>query len=135
MPRYAKVALRTLVRTCEEIYDRDGYVRWAEVAEVHGISRQAVQARLKSAIERGELSAECHDRWQSMASRAQHSRGCRDQQELNRMRRLDIQLSPANYEWLEEQCAAYGAGRAEVMNSLLNQLRRPCDGDPSATIA
>ena len=123
MSRLPQVPLQQIVNTCEEIYNRDGYVRWAEVAAILGISRQAVQSRLKDAQTRGDLSPESVVRWQSMASRAHLYRNRRDLQELHRRLRLDIQLSSANYEWLDAECAASGTSRSDFVNGVLNKAR------------
>ena len=122
MPQPA--TLEAITHTCEETYKRDGYVRWAEVASIHGISRQAVHARIKDAVAQGSLSPEDVARWQSMSSRAALARHRRDTQELHRRLRLDIQLTVDNYTWLDSQCASRSCTRTDIVNGLLNKERQ-----------
>jgi predicted transcriptional regulator len=123
MPRSALVPLPDLIHTFEEIYKRDGYVRWAEVASIHGITRQAVHARIQDAQHQGFLHPEDVARWRSMSSRAALSRRRRDIQELHRRFRLDIQLTSENYAWLDAECVSGNCTRTDVVNGLINKAR------------
>jgi hypothetical protein len=123
MPRSPIVPLPDIIHTCEELYKRDGYVRWAEVASIHNLSRQAIHARIRDAQHRGSLPPEDVARWRSMSSRAALSRRRRDIQELNRRFRLDIQLTSENYAWLDAKCVSNNCTRTDVVNGLITKAR------------
>jgi hypothetical protein len=40
---------------CERLFEQNGYVKWADVGKALGVSRQAIQLRLRAAQRRGEL--------------------------------------------------------------------------------
>lgn len=117
------VPLERLCETCELIYKRDGYVKWAEVAEIYGVSRQAIQSRIKREVTKGTLSPECVNRWQSMSSRAAYTRRRKDTQDLNSRMRLDIQLTVDNLTWLDSECINRGSTRTDIVNGLINKER------------
>ena len=123
MPSSPKVPLSDLIHTCEELYKRDGYVRWAEVGSIHGLSRQAIHGRIRDAQHQGSLSPEAVARWRSVSSRAALSRRRRAIQELNRRFRLDIQLTFENYAWLDAKCASANCTRTDVVNGLITKAR------------
>lgn len=119
-----KVPLQQLFGTCETLYQRDGFVRWADVAKVHGISRQGVQLRFKKALETGELDEATYKRWESASSRRTviAKRAQERQQERNHLR-LIVTLTPENKAWLEAQCSERGITSADIINGLLNKAR------------
>lgn len=119
----SKLSLAELVETCEAIYQRDGYVKWAEVAEIYGVSRQAIQTRIQRELAKGTLPPEAVNRWQSMSSRAAYTRRRKETQDLNNRMRLDIQLTAENYTWLDLQCLNRGSTRTDVINGLINKAR------------
>lgn len=118
------VSLQQLFVTCEALYQRDGFVRWIDVANTHGISRQAVQLRFKAAIERGELDQATYDRWQSMSARRTITAKRAEEKEKERnMREVRINLTQENAEWIKAQCTERGCTRADIINGLLNKAR------------
>jgi hypothetical protein len=123
MPASA-VSLQQLFVTCEALYQRDGFVRWADVAKTHGISRQAVQLRFKAAIERGELDQATYDRWQSMSARRTTTAQRSDAKEkLRKSLIMSFSLTPENHAWLKDQCTERGCTRADILNGLINKAR------------
>jgi Rad3-related DNA helicase len=118
------VSLQQLFVTCEALYQRDGFVRWIDVANTHGISRQAVQLRFKAAIERGELDQATYDRWQSMsARRTATAKRAKEKDRLESTLRVSVVLSPENVTWLKDQCTERGCTRADIINGLVNKAR------------
>ena len=98
-----KVTLEHLLSICERFYEKNGFVKWADVAEALGISRQGVQLRLKTAVERGEISQELVERFQSMTSRAAVSRENRENRQDRERLRLSVLFTAENLQWLQEE--------------------------------
>ena len=119
----SSVTLDELTELCERFYQRDGFVKWAEVAETFGITRQAVQARLKQAVTRGRLTPETVDRWQSMSARAASTRKKEAERKFNRSLVVEIQLTPANSKWLRTECAVRNLRSSDIINGLINKAR------------
>jgi len=118
------ISLQQLFVTCEALYQRDGFVRWSDVANTHGISRQAVQLRFKAAIERGELDQATYDRWQSMSARRTITAKRAEEKDKERnMCEVRINLTQENAEWIKAQCIARGCTRADILNGLVNKAR------------
>ena len=123
MPASA-ISLQQLFVTCEALYQRDGFVRWADVAKTHGVSRQAVQLRLKAAVGKGELEETTFKRWQSMSTRRTETAkraGIKDKD--RKEREIRFTLSPENHTWLKDQCTERGCTRADILNGLINKAR------------
>lgn len=119
-----KVPLQQLFGTCETLYQRDGFVRWADVGRVHGISRQSVQLRFKKAIETGELDEATYERWESASSRrALTAQRAQERKRVQEARAVRITLTPENKAWLESQWAERNVTSADIINGLLNKAR------------
>lgn len=119
-----KTTLQQLFVTCEALYQRDGFVRWADVGKTHGISRQAVQLRLRRALETGELDDATFQRWQSMSTRRTET-AKRAQDRDKERKKLDIRISvtPENKAWLEAKRTERGVTNTDIINGLLNKAR------------
>jgi hypothetical protein len=119
------ISLDRLLSVCDLIYTRDGFVTWAEVGKTLGVSRQAVQLRLRAAVEKGDVSPELVEKYQSMSARraitAQRSGERR--KELNRLE-LRIMLTPENYTWLQQETTDRHCTRADIINGLINKARQ-----------
>ena len=119
-----KVPLQQLFGTCETFYQRDGFVRWADVGRVHGISRQSVQLRFKKALETGELDEATYQRWESASSRrALTAQRAREREKARQARAVNITLSADNKTWLETQCTERNVTSADIINGFLNKAR------------
>lgn len=88
---------------CEKLYQLNGFVKWSDVGKALGVSRQAVQLRLRAARENREQAR------------------LRD----NERKRLElkIRLSPENAEWLRTECVFRKATSADIINGLINKER------------
>lgn len=116
--------LERLTEVCERFYSRDGFVKWSDVGAALGVSRQAVQLRLRAAVEKGDLPPETVERWQSMSSRRATTRERREQQEKERARlSRHITFSPENLQWLQEESAFRKVTVPDIINGLINTAR------------
>jgi len=123
MPASA-VSLQQLFVTCEALYQRDGFVRWADVAKTHGLTRQAVQSRFRKATERGELDGATFERWQSMSTRrTETAKRSEAKEKLRKSLIMSFSLTPENHAWLKDQCTERGCTRADILNGLINKAR------------
>jgi hypothetical protein len=121
---YAKyIPLEDIVATCEQLYTAHGFVKWADVAKVHDISRQGVLNRLQSACDRGDLPPDTLDRWRSTSARAAQSRSNETLRRENDRLRFSMTLTPENKRWLDAECVARKCRSADIVNGLINKAR------------
>ena len=120
----SQVSLDRLLSVCDLIYARDGFVTWTEVGSTLGISRQAVQLRLRAAVEKGDLTPEAVERYQSIASRqaAARERGERRIEDDHKYRRA-IRFTPENLEWLQAQADERNVRFSDIINGLITKAR------------
>lgn len=117
-------SLAQLIATCEVIYQRDGFVRWVDVAKVLGVSRQAVQLRLRRAIELGQIEQSTYDRWESMSSRRTAVAQRAKEKKLDEGKRnLRVMLTQENSDWLNTECDVRNCTRADIVNGLITKAR------------
>jgi len=114
-PKY--IALDDLVATCEQLYEANGFVKWADVGKVHGMSRQGVLNRLQNATERGDLAPDLLDRWRSVSSR-------RAQSQIREKLYLRILVTEENKRWLDTESVLHKASQADIINGLINRARQ-----------
>lgn len=112
-----------LRQACEKLFDRDGFVKWAEIADAYGISRQAVHARLKAALERGDLDAATFERWRSVSSRRAQSRTNRELSREREKLTFSVTVTPDNLSWLRTECLAKRATSSDVIDGLITKAR------------
>lgn len=118
-----KASLEQLLAICERFYEKNGFVKWADVAEVLGISRQAVQLRLRAAVERNEITQEQVERYQSMTSRNAVAREKREVSRELDIRRVTILFTDENLQWLREESVIRGVRIPDIINGLVNRAR------------
>lgn len=127
-------SLDAICETCEALYERDGFVKWSDVGAALGVSRQAIQLRLKAAVEKGTLSPETVERWQSMTSRAAVTRERTKAQEerevaaLARKRErerntLKVLLTPENMAWVRREAVLRKVHTPDLINGLITRAR------------
>lgn len=118
-----KASLEHLLALCERFYERNGFVKWSEVAEVVGLSRQAIQLRLKSAVNGGLITQEQVDRYRSMSSR---TAAARENKEITRVKdnqRIYVLFTDENLQWLREESVIRGVRIPDIINGLVNRAR------------
>lgn len=129
----SSISLERLIEVCERFYARDGFVKWTDVGAALGVSRQAVQLRLKAATERGDIAPETVESWQSMTSRAATAREREAERYKAKKARerliLRIQLTEENMAWLRETAVFRGSTSADIINGLINRERRKTEPD------
>ena len=121
--RPPKTDLQQLVQLCEEFYQRDGFVSWSDVARALDVSRQAVHARLKQAVERSELDTETFERFRSMSSRRAASRYKEEERRNEAKLTLQVRVTPENGAWLRAQCELRRLTAVDIINGLLTKAR------------
>jgi hypothetical protein len=125
----SSVTLEELAQTCERFWSAQGYVKWADVADVYGVSRQAIHSRLKQACDKGELNPETFERWSSPTSRLAASRRNRAASREREKLQVSIRLTAENLKWLREECSIRGVTSADVINGLITVARNtPING-------
>lgn len=121
MPKQrSEISLDRLLAVCDTFYAQQGYVIWKEVGDALGISRQAVQLRLRAAVEKGDIKPELVEKYQSLASRRAAARE-RDRQ--HSLSRRYITYTPENLKWLQEESDRKGAQITEIVNGLITRAR------------
>lgn len=127
MPVPVRFTDKQMFDICEKLYQLNGFVKWADVGKALGVSRQAVQLRLKAAIRRGELTEADYERWASMTARAAVARENRAKSRVTDTERkrqnLSCRLSPENADWLRTECVFRKATSADIINGLINKER------------
>lgn len=127
MPVPVRFTDKQMFDICEKLYQLNGFVKWADVGKALGVSRQAVQLRLKAAIRRGELTEADYERWASMTARAAVARENRAKSRVidteRKRQNLSCRLSPENAEWLRTECVFRKATSADIINGLINKER------------
>jgi hypothetical protein len=120
----SQVPLERLLAVCDLIYTRDGFVTWSEVGKILHISRQAVQLRLRAAVDKGDVPPELVTKYQSMAARAATNRERKEQREYsdNKHRRY-MRFTPENLEWLQQQATQRSATITDIVNGLVVKAR------------
>jgi hypothetical protein len=115
--------IEPLINACERIYARNGFVKWSEVGEELGVSRQAVHSRLKWAVASGRLTQADYDRYQSSSARAAASR--RKAQATDELEKLQIRtkLTPENLAWIRTECKVRAVTSADIINGLIAKAR------------
>lgn len=122
------ISLERLCQVCERFYARDGFVKWSEVGDALGISRQAVQLRLRAAVTKGDIPPETVERWQSLASRAAAARERREKgwKEKN-VGQFLVKLTPENHQWLQEEAAYRRVRITDIINGLVTCARESAE--------
>lgn len=121
------VSLGEIRELCDKLFARDGFVKWSDVGEALGLSRQAIQARLKAAVAKGDLSPEVVERWQSLGSRRAAARENRkasnERYEEKRRLRLELELTEGNYVWLRSESVLRKTTMPELINGIIAKSR------------
>lgn len=123
MPVSSKLQLDEVFATCETIFKRDGYVSWAEVGKLYGVSRQAIHARLNKAVENGDLSKARMAQWTSQSGKIALSRVHEDQRRQSEKHTIRLTLYPENHAWLRQQCALRKASSGDIINGLITKAQ------------
>lgn len=118
------IPLQQILLTCEALYQKDGFVRWVDVAKSYGLSRQAIQLRLRRAIEAGHLDQSTYDRWESMSSRRTTTAKRRKERKQEESRlSIKCALTPDNHTWLQAECERRGCTRSDIVNGIITRAR------------
>lgn len=101
-----------VVAAMEEHYIKYGFAKVSAVAEAMGMNRVYLSQRLSKMSKAGTITPEQLDEWRNPAARSQ-AHGASNI-------RLNVRLTPENYEWLKNQ----PNGASETINGLINMCRK-----------
>jgi histone acetyltransferase (RNA polymerase elongator complex component) len=128
----ALYTLAEILEICERFYQRDGFVKWADVARALGVSRTAIQTRLNDAVRRGDLDSAVLDRYRSIGSRAAATREReKARKEAYNLTTFPITLTEENAAWVRKEAAFKGVYRTEFINGLISKARESTEHPPS----
>ena len=120
---HSPIKLDEITSMCERLYQRDGFVKWSEVATAFGVSRQAVSIRLIKAVKEGKIPSENYERWRSMSSRISQSRYNKDVREENAKLNISVTLTSDNKKWLSTESVVTQSSTSDLINGLINKAR------------
>jgi predicted transcriptional regulator len=112
--------LSDLIQAAERYFERQGYVKWSDLARDFGISRQAVHQRLTNAVASGVLPAEDLERYRTVTSRR---KAAQTRQETRKLRSFAASFSHENAVWLDAEAQARGVRRTDILDGLVTQAR------------
>lgn len=126
MPRpgpQPELPLEELVAVFERLYERSGFVKWAEVAELTGLSQSNVSKRIQTAVRRGDLPPETVERWRSLTARRRITAENAKAKNRRALGRIEITLTPDNFEFVKQQCTKHSGNMTEIVNGIINAAR------------
>lgn len=126
MPRTVQIDRYVdLIKRAEAHYSRQGFVKWSDLASELGVSRQRILQMMQRAIGLGHITRSDLDRYRSVASRSKMARQNKELRRDLKRRRMQITLTPENYEWLVAACesGSYGTTRSDLINTALTHYR------------
>ena len=97
-----------LIAAVRSEYNRYGYVRWSDVADSMGCSRQHVHNQIQKAAAAGKIDGSEYETWAKSYMNASTRK---------------LKLTPDNWEWLEAEAESRGRRRDDILNELLNRER------------
>lgn len=128
-PRFT---IQEMLEICERFYQRDGFVKWADVARALGVSRTAIQSRVTTATERGEIDQATLDRYRNIGSRAAASREReKARKDGYNLTTFPITLTEENANWVRKEAAFKGVYKTEFINGLITKAREQAELPPS----
>lgn len=126
MPRTAQLdRYLDLITRAEAHYDRQGFVKWSDLASELGVSRQRILQMMQAAIGFGHITSDDLERYRSVASRSKAAhQNTEKRRDLERLR-IQLTLTPENYEWLVAalESGSYGTTRNDLINIALTHYR------------
>lgn len=126
MPRTAQLdRYIDLITRAEAHYDRQGFVKWSDLASELGVSRQRILQMMQAAIGFGHITSDDLERYRSVASRSKATQqNTEKRRDLERLR-IQLTLTPENYEWLVAalESGSYGTTRNDLINIALTHYR------------
>ena len=118
-----------LLKRAEAHYERQGFVKWSDLATELGVSRQRVMQMLQSAVGHNLITGDDLDRYRSPSSRSKLSRANEALRREIDKQRIKLALLPENYAWLESamQASPQGTTRGDLINAAITHYRKHID--------
>lgn len=114
------VSLERILAVCDTYYAQQGYVVWQQVGDTVGLSRQAIQIRLRSAVEKGLITEELLDKYRSLAARRN---AAAERERKSSLCRRYMTFTPENVQWLQDEAERRGQQITEIVNGLVTRAR------------
>ena len=111
------MSVELLIAAIRNEFKRYGYVRWSDVADSVGCSRQNVHNQIQKAVAAGVVLEAEYETWAKSYMNASTRK---------------LKLTPANWDWLEAEAESRGRRRDDILNELLNR-ERLLSSTPSST--
>lgn len=109
MAYVSKFTLEQLLSECESTLNTLGFCSYAEVSRRLGVSRQAIQKRLQTAAQRGDISPEVVERYRYMGTTLS--------------KRFNTCLTPENYEFMRALAEQLEVPPAYILHAAVNRYR------------
>lgn len=106
----SQYTLQEIITACEDFNNEFGFVNYAEIGRRLGISRQAVQLRLRAAREQGLIDEYTHGRLRPPVR--------------NDRVKMQLSVSPETKEFLYSVAARLDVHPSTVLEGAVNQYRR-----------
>lgn len=115
-----------LIKRAESHYERQGFVKWADLGNEMGVSRQRILQMMQQAVGYNLLTGEDLARYRSAASREAVARANEEYRRKLEKHRIQITLLPDNYEWLESamMSAPSGTTRNDLINAAITNYAK-----------
>lgn len=109
MAYVSKFTIEQLLAECENTLTTLGFCSYAEVSRRLGVSRQAIQKRIQSATQRGEISPEVVERYRYMGTTL--------------TKRFNTSLTPENFDFIKALAVQLEVSPAYILHAAVNRYR------------
>lgn len=107
--RTSSYVLDDLIHACEVMLDTHGFISHKTIGQQFGVTRQAIQLRLRRAFERGEITAEMCDRYHPA-----------DPPSTSR----EYSLAVTNDAFVQQQAELHQVRPSTIVDAALNRYRK-----------
>ena len=106
----SKFTIEQLLTECESTLSTLGFCSYAEVSRKLGVSRQAIQKRLQTAAQRGDISPETVERYRYMGTTL--------------TKRFNTSLTPENHEFIRALADQLEVPPAYILHAAVSRYRQ-----------
>lgn len=102
-------SLDDVIRACDNCYRTYGFVNYAQVGRALGLTRQAIQLRIKTAHQRGQISDATLERFRQSSSAPTVT--------------MEIQVSPETRDYLRDLAERLGLRISTIVEGAITKYR------------